>query len=94
MLYYYPRYRRNIAFKEWLYGVGEYRRAQEIPGLNWLVVRGESDMIPLFRIADVLFNPKPLPSISRLADECALNGIPVVKSVKELKEWMNDRTVC
>jgi len=52
--------------------------------VSWIVVRGESDMKPIFQVTDMLFNPKPLKSISRLQDECELNNISVTDKWEDI----------
>jgi hypothetical protein len=63
--------------------------------INFLVVRGDpdNDLLPILQITDCLLNPRRFPNISRLADECKLNHIPVIENndvetiIEKLESW-------
>lgn len=91
ILYYLPCFKRNGKYKKWAYGYDQFEKLRQTnfkQPVNYFIVDGTLDPVEfrnLLEITDILFNYRRFPNISRLEDECRLNGIPVAKSVEEVE---------
>lgn len=92
ILFYYPKGKKNKEFIRWLYGIDIYERLRdELNGVNWIVVNGDSDMSKIYPVTDFYLRPTRHDGASRMRQECEIQKIPYYWSqenpdIEEIKE--------
>lgn len=88
VLYYFPDW-ANDGFSKWLYGYDIFMKLKEniqLPGINFIVVNGDSDMTEIYPITDFYLRCNRHDGNSRMIRECDIQNILYYWSSKDPSE--------